>query len=524
MACNDRQLTDAQREAAFNQQRTGVVRAIRPFIGTPSIENLIDYLNRELIPALRASREKVNDVWKQVVDNAPSANPLAYYFSTSTTNADPTDGRIRLNQATQNTATVIRVSENNARLQTVQPWLDVMSGGPTTPLGTVTLVDAIDPSRFLRFDLNTMTDQGAYWDLGVTLIEASHDDPFVDGEAVTLGFIAGVSAAGSTVPVGSLSPVATDTFLGNISGSTAAPSAVPLASIDSTSITYDGTNHEFRRAALTGFAEATANSNATTSAEPIVTYSASSNMSAERVTTSSTSVTVSTGVAGQIEFQRAALTGAIAASANANATVFAGIRDNGAAENDRTNLNFVSSTSNTLVVTDDAGNDELEVTVQRAALTGEVTASANSNSTTVTRSTDFSGSPWTGPHTFNDSITFAEEVTFNNVITPSAISSNQDDYSPTGWAGANIVRLSTNSASSRDLNGVASVSPGQLKWLVNLGPGTIRLQHEAGTSSGSNRFLLTSGTTFGILVNGVCGILYDASSSRWRPIYPDLIT
>jgi hypothetical protein len=45
-------------------------------------------------------------------------------------------------------------------------------------------------------------------------------------------------------------------------------------------------------------------------------------MSAERVTTSSTSVTVSTSVASQIEFQRAALTGAITASANSNATLF----------------------------------------------------------------------------------------------------------------------------------------------------------------------------------------------------------
>lgn len=88
----------------------------------------------------------------------------------------------------------------------------------------------------------------------------------------------------------------------------------------STSITYSGV--ELRRAALTGFAAASANSNATTSAEPIVTYSSSSNMSAERVTTSSTSITVSTSVASQIEFQRAALTGAITASANANATLF----------------------------------------------------------------------------------------------------------------------------------------------------------------------------------------------------------
>lgn len=144
----------------------------------------------------------------------------------------------------------------------------------------------------------------------------------------------------------------------------------------STSVTLDAADDaagdeleiRFQRAALTGFAAASANSNATTSAEPIVTYSASANMSAERVTTSSTSVTVSTSVAGQIEFQRAALTGAVSASANANATLFAGIRDNGSAENDRTNLNFLNSSTVNLAVTDDSGNDELEITATVVSL------------------------------------------------------------------------------------------------------------------------------------------------------------
>lgn len=382
MACDNRQLTQAQREAGYNQQRTGVPRAIRPFSGAPTLENLLDYLNRELVPAVQQTRGAVNDVFLQVADQAPSANPLAYYFSTNVAASDPTSGFVKLNQATQNTASFIRVSQSNARLQDVTPWLDVMSGGPTTPLGTVTLIDSINPGRFLRFDLNTMTDQGAYWDLGVTFIEGSHESPFVEDEAVVLAFISGVSAAGSTVPVGSLSPVATDTFIGNISGSTVAPSAVPLADVDSTSIVYDGTSHTFQRAAMTGFATASQNGNATSSAEPIITYSASANMSAERVLTSSTSNTISTAVASQVAVERAALTGAISAAANSNGTLFAGIRDNGAAESDRANLNFVNDGDNSieLTVTDDAGNDELEI---RAQYVGSTT---NVNLTSVTGS------------------------------------------------------------------------------------------------------------------------------------------
>lgn len=324
--CDDRQLSQAQREEGFTQNRTGVIQAVRPFTGAPTAENLADYINRELFPAIKQTRQKVNDTYLQVADNAPSANPLAYYFSTETAAADPTTGRARLNASPQNTATVLRISQTNGRLVDVLPWLDVMNGSVTEPLGVVTLADAINPGRFLRADLDTMVDQGAYWDLGITITEASHPDPFVDAEALTLAFIPGVAdneGVGAQIPPGSISPIATDTFLGNISGAPANPSAVPLASVDSTSITYDGTAHEFRRAALTGFAEAAANTNATTSAEPIVTFSASSNMSNERVTTSSTSVTVSTATSGQIEFQRAALTGDVTASANSNATTIA---------------------------------------------------------------------------------------------------------------------------------------------------------------------------------------------------------
>lgn len=200
-ACDDRQLSEAQRQAGYQNQRTGVQQAVRPFSGRPTIENLIDYINRELQPAVRAVRNKVNDVYLPVVDNAPSGNPLGFYFSTDTTNADPTAGRIRFDQAVQDTATTIRVSESNRQLTDVLPWLDVMSGGATTPLGVVTVTDAVDPRRFVRFDLNTMADIGAYWNLGVTPIESSHDNPFADGGAVTIAFIPGVGGTtAATVP------------------------------------------------------------------------------------------------------------------------------------------------------------------------------------------------------------------------------------------------------------------------------------------------------------------------------------
>jgi hypothetical protein len=230
--CDDtRQLTEQQRQDGYQQQRTGVQQAVRPFTGKPTAENLADYINRELFPAVKATRKATNDIYLQVADNAPSANPLAFYFSTDTAAADPTAGRVRLDASPQNTSTTIRISEDNARLQDVVPWLDVMSGGATTPLGVITIFDAVNPARFLRFDLTSMTDQGTYWDLGVTIVESSHIDPFVADEAIVLSFIPGVSSAGSTVPPGSLSPIAANTVLGNATASTAPPTAIPLGTL-----------------------------------------------------------------------------------------------------------------------------------------------------------------------------------------------------------------------------------------------------------------------------------------------------
>lgn len=195
MVCTDRQLTPAQISAGFST-RIGVQQAIRPFTGEPSGSNLVDYLNRELFPVVKALRSKNNEIYLKAKENSPSANPLGYIFSPSVVNADPTSGFLRLDSATQNTSTTIRVSELNQRRISTIPWLSIMQGSATSPLGVVTLQHQSDPGRFIRFNLTSMTDQGAYWDLGVTPVESSHPNPFTDGDEIQVGFIAGVASGG----------------------------------------------------------------------------------------------------------------------------------------------------------------------------------------------------------------------------------------------------------------------------------------------------------------------------------------
>jgi hypothetical protein len=351
--CDSRQLTQAQREAAYQQQaRAGVVRAIRPFSGQQTIPNIIDYLNRELYPAVRQQRAKLNDIYRPVVDNAPSGNPLTYYFSAETANADPTTGFIRFDNATQELATTIRVSETNGRLANAAPWLDVMAGGATDPLGTVTVSDLGDPTRFIRFDLNSMTDQGAYWDLGVSPIESSHDNPFVDGGPVTIGFIPGVASTPVTVPPGSVTPMSAHTLLGNPTNATAAPTEIPIAALS-----------------VPG---------RTNSAADIASITAAAGNTVLRCNSAFTTISFSRLVFNDLpqvlsgQFYLNATTG-LASPLGRNLSALAGLGLS-AILDPNYNLNVNASTS---VVIDFPGTNE----VQRAALTGDVTAAQNSNTT-----------------------------------------------------------------------------------------------------------------------------------------------
>jgi hypothetical protein len=364
MACEDtRQLTEAQRQAAYQQQRTGVQRAVRPFTGTPSLPNLIDYINRELMPAVKQARSAVNDVYLQVADNAPSANPLGYYFSTETGAADPTTGRVRLNASPQNTATVLRLSQTNGRLVDVLPWLDVMNGSVTEPLGVVTLADAINPGRFLRADLDTMTDQGAYWDLGITITEASHPDPFVDAEAVTLAFIPGVAdngGLGAQIPPSSLTDMSANTLLGNPTAAPAAPVEIPVAALSLVGRSAGNIDDITAGATVDGQALYMR----TNAAGTLIDWFTMSEASMPRISDGFFFANMSGVSPGQV------LAKSLANMAGP------GLRFNTASVGD---YKFVAQGSTSIIVGVDGGDDD----IQRAALTGDVTASQNSNATTI---------------------------------------------------------------------------------------------------------------------------------------------
>ena len=129
--------------------------------------------------------------------------------------------------------------------------------------------------------------------------------------------------------------------------------------------------------------------------------------------------------------------------------------------------------------------------LQRAALTGDVTASAGSNATTfVQAGQNFA---WVGD------------------ISPAQIVSNTDNYNPTGLSTAAVLRLTTDA--SRNLTGIVGGVDGRILMVLNVGSFPLVLKDDA-TSTAGNRFQLNGDVTLGPDEGAL--LWYDSTSSRWR--------
>jgi hypothetical protein len=101
----------------------------------------------------------------------------------------------------------------------------------------------------------------------------------------------------------------------------------------------------------------------------------------------------------------------------------------------------------------------------------------------------------------------------SGVITPTQLSTDQNDYTPTGLADASTVRISSNALVN--ITGIGTGTAGKILNIVNVGTIPITLVANSGSSSAANRLLI--GTTNSTLVSGAtASILYDGVSSRWR--------
>jgi hypothetical protein len=99
-----------------------------------------------------------------------------------------------------------------------------------------------------------------------------------------------------------------------------------------------------------------------------------------------------------------------------------------------------------------------------------------------------------------------------NEIAPAQITSNQDNYNPTGFSSAAVVILTSDA--SRDITGFVPSADGQLVWLFNNGAQNIVLKHNA-TSTATNRIIGRGGADTTLTPSTGALLYYSPSIDRW---------
>jgi len=104
-----------------------------------------------------------------------------------------------------------------------------------------------------------------------------------------------------------------------------------------------------------------------------------------------------------------------------------------------------------------------------------------------------------------------------SIISPTAITGTNNNYSPTSLATATVIRQDASGAAT--LTGLVAQASGRSIILMNISAtNTIVLNHDNAGSTAANRFFCPNNANLTIRTNGAVEIWYDTTSSRWRVV------
>lgn len=119
---------------------------------------------------------------------AGTAYAIPYTFSTTTADADPGPGTLRLNQATQNTATVIRADVLGSDGSDWTAVLDSFDDSTSAAKGQILLVMLGDATKWIAFNVTSVASPSGYRNITAAVVASSSASPFAGGDALAMKF------------------------------------------------------------------------------------------------------------------------------------------------------------------------------------------------------------------------------------------------------------------------------------------------------------------------------------------------
>lgn len=167
------------------------------------------------------SFSRTGDKGDQGVPGMDSATAIQYAFDTTTTDADPGAGKLRLSSATQNASTVIRADLADINAADMTTLLDTFDDSTNTIKGQIRLSKLGDATKFIVFALTSMASPAGYRNISGTVVASSASNPFANADTLVLSFVragdAGVS--GNIIEIGSVIPMSQTANLVTLNGS-----------------------------------------------------------------------------------------------------------------------------------------------------------------------------------------------------------------------------------------------------------------------------------------------------------------
>lgn len=116
-------------------------------------------------------------------------------------------------------------------------------------------------------------------------------------------------------------------------------------------------------------------------------------------------------------------------------------------------------------------------------------------------------------------LTFTQALASGANISPAQITANQNDYNPTGWLTAFLVRLTSDAA--RNITGLARDGSNLYKIVLNVGAQNIVFTNQDAASTANQRIATPNAASFTLLPGSGAHLIYDGTADRWRVVAID---